>query len=217
MTDVALIVIAKEPRPGHAKTRLSPPCSASQASELARAALADTLAAVAATTAARRVLALDGEVGPWLADRMEVVPQRGGGLAQRLSSALEDVGGPALVVGMDTPQITRALLQHAIAALSQPGVNAVLGPAVDGGYWAIGVREPDARVFEGVPMSLPGTYRIQRARLVKLGLGCNTLPPLRDVDTFDDALAVAREAPGSRFASAVKRVLAAGVRAHARA
>lgn len=215
MSEVAVIVIAKEPRPGHVKTRLCPPCDARQASDLARAALADTLTAVAATTTSRRVLALDGEAGTWLARGIEVIPQRGEGLAERLSSALEDVGGPALVVGMDTPQITRSLLNEAIAKLAQPSVNAVLGPALDGGYWAVGLREPDARIFKDVPMSAPETYRAQRARLAELGLCCERLPPLRDVDTFEDALAVARAAPGSRFAKAMERVAAHGVRADA--
>ncbi|GAB2471058.1 hypothetical protein GCM10027162_78090 [Streptomyces incanus] len=69
-----LLVIAKEPRPGRVKTRLTPPFTPGQAAELAEAALADTLHAVAATPAARRVLVLDGAPGPWLPPGFDVVP-----------------------------------------------------------------------------------------------------------------------------------------------
>ena len=102
-----VIVIAKAPVPGRVKTRLTPPLSPTQAAALARAALEDTLAAVAAARlAGRRVVALDGDPDGWLPDGFELVAQRGGGLAQRLARAFEDVGGPALLIGMDTPQIT---------------------------------------------------------------------------------------------------------------
>ena len=77
-----LCVIAKEPRPGFAKTRLTPPCTMTQAAAIAEAALADTLDAVLTTPARRRVLALDGAVGSWLPPGFEVVPQSDGGLDQ---------------------------------------------------------------------------------------------------------------------------------------
>lgn len=196
-----LVVIAKAPRVGHVKTRLCPPCTPGQAAALAEAALADTLAAVAATPCDRRLLALEGEPGPWLPEGIEVVTQRGEGLAGRLAAAFEDAGGPALLVGMDTPQLTPGRLRQALALLGQPGVDAVLGPAPDGGYWAIGLRRPDPEAFRGVPMSVVGTGVAQRARLVRLGLRVAGLPSLRDVDTIADAFAVARQAPATRFAT----------------
>lgn len=203
MSEVALVVIAKSPEPGRSKTRLCPPCSPEQAAILAEAALRDTLAAVAAAPARRRVLALDGEPGPWLPHGFEVVEQRGDGLGERLGHALEDAGGPGLVVGMDTPQLSPALLAHAARALHRPGMEAVLGPALDGGYWTIGLRDPDSAVFEGVPMSSDRTCAAQRQRLAALGLQVSTLPWLRDVDTIGDAHAVARECPESAFAAAL--------------
>ena len=102
----AIAVIAKAPVAGRSKTRLTPPCTPEQAAALASAALADTLAAVAATPGARRVLVLDGAPGPWLRPGFEVLAQRGAGLAERLAAAFADIGEPALVVGMDTPQLT---------------------------------------------------------------------------------------------------------------
>jgi uncharacterized protein len=203
VSQVALVVIAKSPEPGRSKTRLCPPCTPEQAAMLAEAALRDTLAAVAAAPARRRILALDGEPGAWLPRGFDVVEQRGDGLGERLGHALEEAGGPGLVVGMDTPQLSPALLARAARALHRPRTDAVLGPALDGGYWTIGLRDSDPAVFEGVPMSSDRTCAAQRRRLAELGLRVSTLPWMRDVDTIDDAHAVARACPGSAFAAAL--------------
>ena len=201
----ALLVIAKAPVPGRVKTRLTPPCTPEQAAALARAALEDTLAAARSVARdVRRVLVLDGEPGDWLPDGFEVVPQRGDGLAERLAAAFEDAGGPAFLVGMDTPQVTPALLAAGLDAVV--GGEAAFGAALDGGYWGIGLHEPDARVFEDVPMSAGNTGAVQRGRLASLGLRTRTLPPLRDIDTIEDARAVALEAPESRLAAALAKV-----------
>jgi uncharacterized protein len=199
----ALMVLAKAPRPGRSKTRLCPPCTPRDAAALARAALADTLDAVLATPAARRVLVLDGPVGDWLAPGVEVVAQRGAGLDERLAHAFADVGGPALLVGMDTPQVTARDLARGLERLDAPGVDAVLGPATDGGYWAIGLRDAQPRAFLGVPMSTARTGRAQHERLRRLGLRVALLPALRDVDRIADARAVAALAPAGRFARAL--------------
>jgi rSAM/selenodomain-associated transferase 1 len=202
MSDVAIVVIAKAPVAGRAKTRLCPPCAPAEAAALAAAALTDTLRAVAGTPARRRILALDGR---WSAPGFEVIAQVGDGLGERLGAALVAAGGPALIVGMDTPQLTTALLSHAARRLMTPGVDAVLGPALDGGYWTIGLRAPDPAAFEGVPMSSPRTCAVQRRRLARLGLSVALLPRLRDVDTIDDARIVAREHPHTEFASLLAR------------
>jgi uncharacterized protein len=201
----ALIVLAKAPRPGRSKTRLCPPCTPREAAALARAALADTLDAVLSTPAERHVLVLDGPAGGWLPPRCEVVAQRGRGLDERLAHAFDDVGQAGLLVGMDTPQVTRDDLAAALVRLMAPGTDAVLGPAPDGGYWAIGLREPDPRAFLGVPMSTAHTGRAQHARLLALGLRVALLPARRDVDRIADARAVAELAPTGRFARALAR------------
>jgi uncharacterized protein len=201
---VNLIVIAKAPAPGRSKTRLCPPCTPEQAARLAEASLADTLRAVLATPAARRVVVLDGEPGAWLPDGCEVVVQRGGGLDERLAHAFEDVGGPALLIGMDTPQVTPELLRDAARRLHER--DAVLGPAVDGGFWALGLTRLDRSLLLGVPMSVAHTGRVQRARLRAAGLRVGMLPALRDVDRIDDARAVAADAPRGRFARALEAI-----------
>jgi len=201
----ALLVIAKAPVPGRVKTRLTPPCTPEQAARIAAAAIADTLAAVAAVEReARRIVVLDGEPGPWIPDGFDVIAQRGDGLAERLAAAFADAGGPAFLVGMDTPQVTPELLGAGLDAVRDG--DAAFGAALDGGYWGIGLREPDARVFEDVPMSEDNTGAVQRARLAILGLQTAALPPLRDIDTIEDARAVAREAPGSRLAAALEAI-----------
>ncbi|HMF82970.1 MAG TPA: TIGR04282 family arsenosugar biosynthesis glycosyltransferase [Acidimicrobiia bacterium] len=202
-----LIVLAKAPVPGRVKTRLCPPCDPEQAAVLAEAALVDTLHAVAATPCTRRVIVLDGAPGPWLPPGFQVLPQRGDGLDERLGHAFDDVGTGGLLIGMDTPQVTPARLAASLRALETPRVDAVLGPAADGGWWSIGLRAPDAAVFVGVPMSTSRTGAAQHARLRSLGLRVARLPELRDVDDFDDALAVAHTAPTGVFAATLGPML----------
>ncbi|MFD0225987.1 TIGR04282 family arsenosugar biosynthesis glycosyltransferase [Streptomyces hirsutus] len=195
-----LLVIAKEPRPGRVKTRLTPPFTPGQAAELAEAALTDTLHAVAATPASRRVLVLDGAPGPWLPPGFDVVPQCAGGLDERLADAFARCDGPALLIGMDTPQVTPELL-----TVDFTDCDAHFGPAEDGGFWALGLARPDPALLRGVPMSTPGTGAAQRNRLLAAGLRVRDLPPLRDVDTAADAHAVAALAPHGRFAARLAR------------
>lgn len=208
-----LAVIAKEPVPGRVKTRLCPPCRPEQAAELAEAALADTLETVLATPAHRHVLVLDGEPGPWLPDGFDVVEQRGDGLAQRLASAFDDSfrtsDSPVVLVGMDTPQITSDALRRASARVVVGGAEglrrAVLGPALDGGYWLLGLSHPCAAVFEGVPMSVGTTGACQLRRLREGAYDVAIGETARDVDTIEDAFAVADLAPASRFARTLRR------------
>lgn len=198
-----VLVMAKAPVPGRVKTRLCPPLSPVQAARLAEAALADTLEAVAACGAERRILALDGEPGDWLPPGFTVVAQQGDGLGERLSQAWAYAGGPGLQLGMDTPQVTPALLDHCLEKLRGPGTDTVLGAAEDGGWWAIGFHQPHADAFAGVPMSSSETGEAQRRQLADLGYRVTELPVLRDVDHMRDARIVAAQAPGSRFAASL--------------
>jgi uncharacterized protein len=208
MTAAQVLVLAKVPAPGRVKTRLCPPCTPRQAAELAAAALADTLDAVLAAAASRRVLAVDGPLrapGP----EWTTIRQRGAGLAERIGAAFADAAAghpcPTLQIGMDTPQVTGELLDGCLTALLGPRVDAVLGLAEDGGWWALGLRDPlRAAVLAGVPMSTPDTGRLTLAALRSAGLRVGRLPVLRDVDTWPDAVAVAARAPGTRFAAGVR-------------
>jgi rSAM/selenodomain-associated transferase 1 len=197
-----LLVLAKEPAPGRVKTRLSPPCTLEEAAAVARAALLDTLDTVLALDLPT-TLVIDGDPGSWVPPGIESVPQRGRGLDERLAAAFEDAGAPGVLVGMDTPQMTPDLLSGAVESLWRVGTDSVLGRAEDGGWWCIGLRRADPAVFLGVPMGTSFTGAVQLRRLRTLGLRCVQLPRLRDVDGFEDAVAVAAGIPGSRFASTV--------------
>lgn len=206
-----LLVMAKAPVSGRVKTRLCPPFDLAAAAEIAQAALADTLEAALGAGADRVVLALDGRPGPWLPAGVDVVAQVPGDLATRLTAAWVELGGPGLQVGMDTPQVTAAELAEALATLATPGTDAVLGPATDGGWWAIGLRRAHPLAFRGIATSRPDTGARQLARLGRLGLRTVTLAERRDVDTAADALAAAALVPGSRFARAVAAAASVGV------
>ncbi|MCM2578467.1 TIGR04282 family arsenosugar biosynthesis glycosyltransferase [Streptomyces meridianus] len=202
----ALLVIAKEPVPGRVKTRLTPPFSPHEAARLAEAALADTLRAVLDLPARRRTVVLDGRPGPWLPPGIDVLPQCAGGLDERIAAAFGAGTGPTLLIGMDTPQITHELLAPALGPDAWRDCDAWFGPAEDGGFWALGLAAPDPSLLRGVPMSVPETGAVQRARLTAAGLAVRDLAPLRDIDTADDAAHVAAAAPHGRFAAALARI-----------
>ncbi|HUR73553.1 MAG TPA: TIGR04282 family arsenosugar biosynthesis glycosyltransferase [Sporichthya sp.] len=191
-----ILVMAKTPVPGRVKTRLCPPFTPTQAAELAEAALLDTLDTVLAAPAERRILALAGAPGSWVPAGFEVVAQRGAGLDERIAHALAPLSGPVLVIGMDTPQLTVGQL-----TLSWEEHDAWFGPAADGGFWALALRKPDPDLVVGVPMSRSDTGAVQLARLRAARLTVGLLPELRDVDTPEDAAAVAAATPASRFAT----------------
>ena len=113
----------------------------------------------------RGLLALDGPPGRWLPAGFPVVAQVAGALGDRLAGALANIDGPALAIGMDTPQLTTNVLASSCRRLLDPDVDAVLGPAADGGYWAIGFRTPCGDAFDGVPMSTTTTGARQWAQL----------------------------------------------------
>ncbi|RAO51855.1 hypothetical protein LUPAC06_06540 [Micromonospora saelicesensis] len=213
-----LLLVAKAPVPGQAKTRLCPPADPTQAARIAAASLLDTLAAVRATASTIPVLAhtgrfADAEFGAELTAALagwHLLPQRGGTFADRLANAHADTavafpGRPVLQIGMDTPQIQPTLLTAALERLAEH--EAVFGPALDGGWWALGLRDPrHASALRDVPMSTDDTGRRTLAALRGHGVQPAILPVLRDADDWSSALAVAADLPGTRFADAVASV-----------
>jgi uncharacterized protein len=204
-----LLIMAKSPVPGQVKTRLCPPLTAEEAAEVAAASLLDTLSAALATPGAVPVVALAGvvrreDVRDALAECV-VIPQRGWTFADRLAHAHADVarfGMPVLQIGMDTPQVTPSLLESCAHF-----DDAALGFALDGGWWALGLRDPRrAEVLRDVPMSRADTG--VRTLEALLGLRVAILPTLSDVDTMVDARAVAAQVPQSRFATTLTEIAA---------
>lgn len=213
----ALLVVAKAPVPGLAKTRLGRLVGDDAAADLAAAALLDTLDAVHDASRATGwpvVVAMTGEVERAARvgavrealDRTLVVEQRGDDFGARLAHAHLDAAAVAdsagtVQIGMDTPQVTvdDLLLAGEHVRLDRP----VLGPAADGGWWLLGLPDPAAAdALRDVPMSRDDTGALTDAAL---GGGLPRLRTLLDVDEWPDACAVAAELPGSRFAAAVAR------------
>ena len=107
-------MLAKSPVPGRVKTRLCPPCTHREAADIAAAALADTLEAVAETPAPPACSRSTAAPGPWVPDGFVIVPQLGRGLDERLANAFAAVTGSAVLIGMDTPQVSRDRLVEAM-------------------------------------------------------------------------------------------------------
>ncbi|MGN8051244.1 TIGR04282 family arsenosugar biosynthesis glycosyltransferase [Curtobacterium sp. 22159] len=198
---ITVAVVAKECLPGKVKTRLTPALSPEGAARVAAASLADTLTTVRALPAARRLLFFDGAVLPDDAEGFDVLHQPTGGLDERLGVLFDTVDGPTLLVGMDTPQFTAG---DVAPVFDEPGRDAWFGPAEDGGFWSLYLRDPDGEHLRGVPMSQDDTGAVQLARLLSAGLDVGILGDLLDVDTVPDAERVAAVAPGSRFAAALR-------------
>ena len=207
-----LLVVAKAPVAGFAKTRLAASIGARAAAQLAAAALLDTVNTARTVPDTILTCALTGDLTK--AERAReltkalrdctIIPQRGADFADRLANAHADVAAhfpdaPVLQIGMDTPQVWPALITTALAKLEE--TDAVLGPAIDGGWWALGLRHPtDAHVLRTLPMSQPDTGARTLAALRANGLSVSSLPILRDVDTMADAAQVAAQAPTTQFA-----------------
>ncbi len=216
LLDFCLLIVAKAPVPGFAKTRLCPPATPEQAAGIAAAALLDTLDAAAGTPNAQVIVAMTGDLNSAANGReiaaalkaITVIPQHGNGFDVRLANAHADTAAthpdlPVLQIGMDTPQVT----PESLAAAAEPlrhGQDSVLGLAEDGGWWALGLADPlHAKVLAGVPMSRDDTGRETLRALREIGLHPGSLPTLSDVDTMADARRVAALYPDGRFAQAV--------------
>jgi uncharacterized protein len=219
--DVTLVVIAKAPVAGQAKTRLAAAVGERAAADIAAATLLDTLDAVDATPVRARVVALTGdldqassgaEIGSRIAD-LHVVEQRGDDFSARLANAIADAAAtagprPVLLIASDTPQVTADLLTECAQALLRSDV--VFGLARDGGWWVLGVTEPAmADCLHTIPTSRSDTGPATLEALRDKGLSVTLAAELSDVDTIDDVELVRAEcAPDSRFARAIK---AAGI------
>ena len=221
MIPVTLVVIAKAPVAGQAKTRLAVKVGEEAAADIAAATLLDTLDAVDATPVQAKVVALTGDLdqasrGTEIRSRLgalHVVEQRGDDFSARLANAIVDGAAaagarPVLLIASDTPQVTAGLLTECAQALLE--TDAVFGLARDGGWWVLGVTDPAmADCLNTVPTSRSDTGAATLEALRDKGLAVTLVSELSDVDTVDDVEIVrAHCAPDSRFAHATK---AAGI------
>jgi rSAM/selenodomain-associated transferase 1 len=194
-----VLIVAKAPIPGRTKTRLSPPLSADQAASLGRALLLDTLDACRAEEPETALLCVDAEDAAELRSLagtdtpLEIQKGRGLGDALRLTMAGRLARGSTALVSSDVPGIPPGALGRT-SALLEGGADVVLGPALDGGYWLIAMREFHSEVFREIPWSTPAALGVTLRRCKDLGLSVETLVAWPDVDTTVDLAMLVRQA-----------------------
>lgn len=208
-----MLVVAKAPIAGQAKTRLATAVGDQAAARIAAASLLDTLEVVSGL-GWPVVIAMTGDLAEAAKSdelasacgRHRVIAQRGGSFSARLVAAHHDAdaGNGVVQIGMDTPQVTTESLQTAAAALECH--DAALGLAEDGGWWILAARSPRwTSCLDTVPMSRPDTGVLTKAALVRSGARVASVPVMADVDYWEDSHAVASLIPHSRFAAEVAR------------
>jgi rSAM/selenodomain-associated transferase 1 len=192
-TPLRIIVMAKAPRPGLAKTRLAAVLGDASAARLAarmlRHAVAQAVQAGCGAVELRVTPDADDEHIVALAREhsLPVVLQGDGDLGDRMARALADgiaAHGAALVMGSDAPALDAAVLRQAAQALATH--DAVLVPALDGGFVLLGLRRCPAGLLSGLHWSHAQVLRDTAARMAEHGLSAKTLPALADIDTPDD-------------------------------
>jgi rSAM/selenodomain-associated transferase 1 len=186
--------MVKAPRSGAVKTRLVPPLSPEEASLLSSCFIKDSCANLLAAADAAAVDCFAAYTPPesealfrdFLPPRIHLLPPRSVGLAASLPDAIEDLTGQgysgACLVDSDSPTLPTSLLVDAIRTLGAPGDRVVLGPAVDGGYYLIGLKHPHRRLFQEIAWSTEQVFAQTVERAASIGLELVTLPAWYDVD-----------------------------------
>jgi rSAM/selenodomain-associated transferase 1 len=191
-----VLVFARYPTPGQAKTRLIPALGPEGAAQLYQG-LAERM--IAQVRSLQRQGAVDiviwhsgataEAMGIWLGKDLTYCAQPEGDLGHRLATAIDwafDQGyGAALVIGTDCPDLDAAILNQGLAALAA-GADLVLGPAQDGGYYLLGLTAPQPTLFEGIAWSTSAVLAQTEAQAQRLQLTSAYLPTLVDIDTPED-------------------------------
>lgn len=195
-----VIVFAKAPIAGLAKTRLIPALGAEGAAAL-QAALTQRAVATACSAGAANVeLWCAGDMQHALfanlAATYPVSPheQHGADLGERMFNAFDLVLArhqQAVIMGTDCPALTGAMLRSAFAALSD-GYDAVIGPALDGGYVLLGLRRANRALFQDIVWGGASVLAATRERLKSQDLRVTELAPQSDIDTEADLQQLAR-------------------------
>ena len=205
-----LLVVAKRPAPGVTKTRLCPPLSGEQAAELFECFLLDTIELIRRVPGVERAVAYlaDGAAQEEetrryfsaLAPDMALIAQRGNHLGERLHHLLSDVlasgSGAAVVMDSDSPTLPPSYLEQAFEILRGP-YDVVLGPCDDGGYYLIGLKQPQPRLLCEVQMSTPTVLADTLSLAAQTGLRVGLLPAWYDVDTAAELSRLRRDLFGN--------------------
>ena len=190
----ALAIMAKAPRAGKVKTRLSPPLTLEESAALNIAFLQDTaenLAAVAAEGHAACLIAYtpsgdESAFDDLLPPDFALVPQRGDGFGERLLRAAQDILAlgffSVCLIDSDSPTVPQIAFEQAVDELALPGDRLVLGPSDDGGYYLIGLKYAHPEPFSRIDWSTPAVFTQTCARARTAGLELVQLPRWYDVD-----------------------------------
>ena len=202
MNAVRIIIIAKEPRPGLAKTRLIPALGVQGAAELADQLLRHTVTQALAADVGPVELCVtpDQDADYWRHwrdnDRIELTEQCDGDLGKRMARAAEQglaSGSSIMLIGTDCPQLEAPRLQAMAAALTQQ--DACLCPVLDGGYSLLGLRRFDSLLFSDIPWSTDRVTALTRDRLRQLGWQWHESEPLWDLDEPTDLARLQQHPP----------------------
>lgn len=187
-----MVIMAKAPRPGLVKTRLTPPLSPADAAHLYRCFLRDKCAQVRRIPGVMRVVAYtpadaEAEVRAISGADFTLIPQEGQSLGARLRAVAAGIlegGAPSVtLIDSDTPTLPLRVLHDALALLAARAHDVVLGPSEDGGYYLIGLTRAIAGLFGDIPWSTGEVLRATLDRSLALGLRPTLLPTWWDVDT----------------------------------
>ena len=194
-TPRSLLVVAKQPAAEQTKTRLCPPLTGATAAELYEHFLRDTLEIMRRVPNVQRTIVYLPEDAEGyfrqLAPDTALTRQQGATLGERLDHLLNAGASCAVVMDSDSPTLPSAYVAQAFDRLDSADV--VLGPCRDGGYYLIGVRQPQPRLLREVPMSTPTVLRDTLALADELGLRVALLPEWYDVDTVAELNHLAEE------------------------
>lgn len=186
-----LVVFLKAPRPGSVKTRLAETLGADGACAAYRQLVERLLANLAPLPAVELCFTppdASSEINPWLRIEWAACPQSEGDLGERLHAAFTEhflsEAERVVIIGSDCPAVTAADIEDAWVKLE--GHDVVLGPALDGGYWLIGLRAPQPGLFTAMPWSTDAVFGETMRRARESGLRVATLRELSDVDTAAD-------------------------------
>jgi len=215
-----VLVIAKAPAPGRSKTRLAAAIGAVQAAALARAMLLDTLDGCRLASSDVGIVCAADEDIPLLTEivgpEAPIVVQQGMGLSGALTTGARHAlsrGSAALLVSSDIPGVPHGSLETAATLLGE-GIDVVLGPGHDGGYWLLGLRAEHPELFVGMAWSTGNVLDATLSRCVDLNLVARLLEPWRDIDTEDDIAALddlLDTLPGERTRNALAQLSSAAI------
>ena len=187
----ALAVMAKAPRAGKVKTRLSPPLTPEQAAALNVRFLRDTTESLSTIPGTAGLICYtpvgdESLFAGLLPVTFALVPQRSEAFGERLLAAAQDIlaigYGAVCLIDSDSPTVPAAAFRQAVEALAKPGDRVVLGPSDDGGYYLIGLKLPHAEPFERINWSTSSVLEETLERCREAGLEVVLLPTWYDVD-----------------------------------